>query len=406
MFRRRSRNSVSIHDSAIPAKRISGSGRGLAVCLPGLALFALACSQEADQGAVSSASDEAAVEIWAHPDTLGIDVYAPLDLKASSRTVVWGIDGVARGIMRYQASQGESGVFGFQDRPPVEVVSPARLAIAENTGVFVFDDSTGMLDLYSPGGQHLRGFDPDLRPSILEISRFPLRLTYGMRTFGEDTIPTLAVIQTDFLGQDPDTLLSPDVGPESLRHAPAVRGSLVATPSMSGLWLFAKAMSDTVFEVSGVGPSRKLVLPETDTLRAGVIADLQQQILWVVTPRPTGGLDYEGYDISDSGDGAEIIDGATAYLGPRSTPQYFAAKVAFDGTVSGWWRSERGVFAPRGYDMRIDDLRAGAARGTARYRPSKKPEKQRVRSLRISVRGKNSSRSRTVRVSAVRPGVR
>jgi hypothetical protein len=328
--------------------------------LSGLALFALACSQENDHGAALSASDEAAVEIWAHPDTLGIDVYAPLDLKASSRTVVWGIDGVARGIMRYQPSKGESGVFGFQERPPVEVVSPARLAIAENTGVFVFDDSTGMLDLYSPGGQHVRGFDPDLRPSILEISRHPLRLTYGVRAFGEDTIPTLAVIQTNFLGQDPDTLLSPDVGPESLRQEPAVRGSLVATPSMSGLWLFAKAMTDTVFEVSGVGPSRKLVLPETDTLRVGVIGDLQQQILWVVTPRPTGGLDYEAYDISDSGDGAEIIDGATAYLGARSTPQYFSAKVAFDGTVSGWWRSERGVFAPRGYDMRIDDLRTGA----------------------------------------------
>lgn len=351
---------MSIHDSAIPAESISGSGRWLAACLPGLALFALACSQEADQGAALSASDEAAVEIWAHPDTLGIDVYAPLDLKASSRTVVWGIDGVARGIMRYQPSKGESGVFGFQERPPVEVVSPARLAIAENTGVFVFDDSTGMLDLYSPGGQHLRGFDPDLRPSILEISRHPLRLTYGVRAFGEDTIPTLAVIQTNFLGQDPDTLLSPDVGPESLRQEPAVRGSLVATPSMSGLWLFAKAMSDTVFEVSGVGPSRKLVLPETDTLRVGVIGDLQQQILWVVTPRPTGGLDYEAYDISYSGDGAEIIDGATAYLGARSTPHYFSAKVAFDGTVSGWWRSERGVFAPRGYDMRIDDLRTGA----------------------------------------------
>ncbi len=351
---------MSKHDSAIPAESISVSGRWLAVCLPGLALFALACSQEADQRPALSASDEAAVEIWAHPDTLGIDVYAPLDLKASSRTVVWGIDGVARGIMRYQPSQGESGVFGFQERPPVEVVSPARLAVAENTGVFVFDDSTGMLDLYSPGGQHLRGFDPDLRPSILEISRRPLRLTYGVRAFGEDTIPTLAVIQTNFLGQDPDTLLSPAVGPESLRQAPAVRGSLVATPSMSGLWLFARAMSDTVFEVSGVGPSRKLVLPETDTLRVGVIGDLQQQILWVVTPRPTGGLDYEAYDISDSGDGAEIIDGATAYLGARSTPQYFSAKVAFDGTVAGWWRSERGVFAPRGYDMRIDDLRTGA----------------------------------------------
>ena len=352
---------MSKHHSVTPAEKMPSSRRWLAVCLPGLALLALGCGQEAEQGAALSANDEAAVEIWAHPDTLGIDVYAPLDLKASSRTVVWGIDGVARGIMRYQPSQGVSGVFGFRELPPVEVVSPARLAVAENTGIFVFDDSTDMLDLYSPGGKHLRGFDPDLRPSILEVSRRPLRLTYGVRAFGEDTIPTLAVIQTNFLGQDPDTLLSPDVGPESLRQAPAVRGSLVATPSMSGLWLFARAMSDTVFQVSGAEPSRNLVLPETDTLRAGVIADLQQQILWVVTPRLTGGLDYEGYDISDSVDGSEIIDGAAAYLGARSTPRHFSAKVAFDGTVSGWWRSERGVFAPRGYDMRIDDLRAGAA---------------------------------------------
>jgi len=351
---------MSNHEAVMPGSRSSRSGRWLAVCLPALALFALACSQEAEQGAAVSASDEPAVEIWAHPDRSGIRVSAPLDLKASSRTVVWGIDGVVGAVMRYQPSKGEYAVFGFRDRQPVEVASPVRLAVAENTGVFVFDDSTGMLDLYSPGGQHLRGFDPHMRPSILEISLRPLRLTYGVRAFGEDTIPTLTVIQTNFLGQDPDTLLSPNVGPESLRQAPAVRGNLVATPSVSGLWLFAKAISDTVFEVSSVGPSRKLVLPETFALRAGVIADLQQQILWVVTPRPTGGLDYEGYDISDSGDGAEIIDGATAYLGARSTPQYFSAKVAFDGTVSGWWRSERGVFSPRGYDMRIDDLRTGA----------------------------------------------
>lgn len=351
---------MSKHHSVTPAEKMPSSGRWLAVCLPGLALFALGCGQQAEQGAALSANDEAAVEIWAHPDTFGFDVYTPLDFKASSRTVVWGIDRGARAVMRYQPSKGEFGVFGFLEHAPDEVVSPARLAIAENTGIFVFDDSLGMLDLYSPGGQHLRAFDPELRPSILEISHRPLRLTYGVRTLGEDANPTLTVIQTNFMGQNPDTLLSADVGPESLRHASAVRGRLVATPSMSGLWLFAKAMSDTVFEVSGVGPSRKLVLPETDIVRAGVIADLQQQILWVVTPRLTGGLDYEGYDISDSGDRAEIIDGTTTYIGARSTPLNFSAQVAFDGTLSGWWRSEIGVFTPRGYDMRIDDLRAGA----------------------------------------------
>jgi hypothetical protein len=90
-----------------------------------------------------------------------------------------------------------------------------------------------------------------------------------------------------------------------------------------------------------------------------VLADLQQGILWIVTPRLTGGLIYEAYDISDDGDDG-IIEGGQAYLGARTTPLFFSAKVAFDGSVSGWWRGERGVYTPRGYDMRIDELREGA----------------------------------------------
>jgi hypothetical protein len=334
---------------------------GFFLCLCAAALSLQGCSE--DRGLDYAAAPEAevaAVEIWAHPDTLGIDVYAPEDFKAASRSVAWAIDGIARGVMRYEPAEGKHGVFGFQDRPPAEVVKPARLAIAENTGLFVFDDSTGMVDLYSPGGQHLRGFDPGLKPSILEVSRRPLRLTYGVRTFADDSIPTLSIIQTDFLGQNPDTLLSPDRGPETLRRATAVRGNLVAAAAMSGLWVFSRTTSDTVFEVSGTGQSRKLVLPEADTMRAGILADLQQEILWVVTARPRGGLDYEAYDISSPGEDG-VIDGDQAYLGARTTPPSFTGKVAFDGSVSGWWRGERGVHAPRAFDMRVEALRDGAS---------------------------------------------
>jgi hypothetical protein len=125
------------------------------------------------------------------------------------------------------------------------------------------------------------------------------------------------------------------------------------------LWVFSRTALDTVFEVSSAGPQRKLVLPETDSVRVGALADLQQEILWVVEPRSTGGLGYEAYDISGPGDDG-IIDGAEAYLGFRTTPLHFVAKVAFDGSVSGWWRGERGILAPKGFDMRVEELRAGA----------------------------------------------
>ena len=326
----------------------------LAACV-----LAAGCTTETDTepSAAASGGDEA-IEIWAYPDTSGVRVYTPLDLKSASRDVVWAADRVSGSVIRYEAPAGEQGVIGLQDRPPAQIVAPARLAVGETAGVFVYDDSTGMVDLYSPGGQHLRGFDPGVRPSILEISQRPLRLTYGVRTFTTDSIPTLSVIQTDFLGASQDTLLSPTVGPESLRDVPAVRSRLVSTAATGGLWIFTTAMTDTVFEVTGTGPGRKLLLPEPDTLRSGILADLQQEILWVAAPAPDGGHVYEAYDIA--GD-SELIDGSAAYLGVRTTPPAFRPASAYDGTVAGWFRSQNAVHAPRGYDMRVDELRDGAA---------------------------------------------
>lgn len=340
-------------------------GRTLPAAVPWLTLvllgagLATGCADRAEEPALTTPTDLEAVQIWAHPDSVGIEVYTPLDFKAASREVAWAIDRIASGVLRYEPAVGKHGVFGFLDNPPAEVVAPARLAVAENTGIFVFDDSTGMVDLYSPGGQHLTGFDPGMRPSIFEVSRQPLALTFGVRTFLGDSIPTLTVVQTDFRGQDPDTLLSRTTGPETLRDVPAVGGQLVSTAASGGLWVFTRTATDTVFEVSRREVPRKLVLPEADTLRVGVLADLQQEILWVVSPRPTGGLDYEAYDIATAGEDG-IIDGAAAYLGARTTPLSFLAQVTFDGSVSGWYQGERNVYSPRAYDLRMDELRAGA----------------------------------------------
>ena len=352
---------MSRQNSATPYVRwqLSRIPASLVFCLCALALSSQGCAERSEQESASPGGVVEAVEIWAHPDTVGLPTYVPLDFKAESRTVVWAIDQNTRGLMRYEPSRGKSTILGFADYPPAEVVKPARLAVSGNTAVFVFDESTGMLDQYSTDGQYLRGFDPGLRPSILEVALRPLRLTYGVRARMDDTIPTLSVIQTDLLGRNPDTLLSPNTGPESIRTTPAMGGQLVSAPAISGLWVFSRAMSDTVFEVSGAGPSRKLALPETDSLRAGVLADLQQEVLWIVTPRLTGGLIYEAYDISGAGDDG-IMDGGQAYLGARTTPQFFSPKVAFDGSVSGWWRAQRGPYSPKGYDMRIDELREGA----------------------------------------------
>ena len=122
-------------------------------CLLGLSALALSiqgCAAEGDPEPVDlSETAFEAVEIWAHPDSLGINVTSPLDFKAASRNVAWAIDGIARGVMRYEPAEGKHGAFGFMDNPPAEVVSPARLAVAENTGIFVFDDSTRTVDLYS-----------------------------------------------------------------------------------------------------------------------------------------------------------------------------------------------------------------------------------------------------------------
>jgi hypothetical protein len=331
--------------------------------IPGILVLSLitavagGCEQVAESE-VDGAAAEEAVEIWTHPDTVGIEIRAPIEMKSSSRSVVWGLDQIARAVMRFEPSAGDFGVFGLGELPPVEVRNPARMAVTENSGIFVYDATTRMVDLYTPGGQFLRGFDPGYPVSILEASSRPMVLTLGTTT-GEGDEARLTVIQTDYRGQDPDTLLSRDKGPEPLRQVVAVGGRLAAAPSLGGLWLFSADVPDTVFEVTAAEVARRLVLPESDSRRVGLLADIQQQVLWVVAQRPRGGLYYEAFDVSSSGDEG-IIAGVDAYLGTRTTPLGFTASIAYDGVIQGWLATQRGVQTPQAYDMRMDALRMHA----------------------------------------------
>ena len=338
----------------------SGPGRDLAVALVALTVVG-ACGPGSD--APVEVPDDEAVELWSHPDTADFEIYAPIELKAVSRDVVWGLDDVANAIMRFEPAAGRFGVFGFLAGEPSQVADPIRIAVSENAGIIAYDDSSGLVDFFTFGGQHVRSFEPGFRPSILEAARRPLRLTFGVISMGADSVPNMTVIQTDFLGQSRDTLLGPRHGPESLRSVTALTGLLSATPSESGLWLLSGELPDTVFEVSALGPGRKLVLPEADLSRVGVLSDLDEQLLWVVTPRAEGGLDYEAFDLSATEVG-EQVEAGPRYLGARTTPGGFTGQVGVEGAVIGW-NVSGSKFVPRAFDMRIEELRYGAEEARA-----------------------------------------
>ena len=349
-------------------------------------MAATACQDASEQAEVQGVSEgDAAVELWSHPDSIGIEIYTPVDLKAESRDVAWGIDRVAGAIMRFAPASGEFGVFGFLAGQPSEVAAPMRLAVSETGGIVAFDDSTGMVDTFTPGGQHVRGFDPGFRPSVLEVASDPLRLTFGITVPDADSLPRLMVIQTDFLGQNPDTLLAPGIGPETLQGVIARGGFMMVAPSESGLWVFSRQVPDTVFEISALGPGRRMVFPESDSTRVGVISDLDEQILWIVSPRAEGGLDYEAYDVSGTGQG-EVFEAVPRYLGARTTPADYVGKVAVEGAMIGWWRVGTKV-VPRAYDMLVPQLRDGA---------------EAARAARDSRREENARKWQTLREEAAR----
>ena len=64
-------------------------GRALAVAL--LALTFAACEPAYD--VPPEGPDEEAVELWSHPDTLGIEIYTPIELKARGKQIPqWQMD--------------------------------------------------------------------------------------------------------------------------------------------------------------------------------------------------------------------------------------------------------------------------------------------------------------------------
>jgi hypothetical protein len=313
-------------------------------------------------------ADDAVVanEIWSQPDSIEVRVYGPNDFKVASASTVWAVDGLLRGIFRLSPPQGRYGVVGWGDREPRQVVDPVRIAVAPDVGVFAFDDSTRMVDLFTPDGVHIRGFEAGFRPSVMEITRDPLKLTFAIASRANDSVPRLVVIQTDLMGSGRDTLLGPANGPRTLAGVPAIPGQISIAPAKSGLWIWPRTVSDTLFEVSSGSRHRRLVLRPEDANAVGILSDLPEGIVWAVAPTDSTGFRYSAYDVSGSG----VIQGEEVYLGERVTPDGFTPHAALAGAVFGWKRPEQGQGnLAASFDMYLERLRAQAGRSGSRSRP-------------------------------------
>ena len=128
---------------AKPAE-LEGHGRRLAELM---ALALQGCTGQGDRQTMPPDGDEA-VEMWVHPETLSPAVRRPIDFKAESRDVAWGLGAGASSVLRYEPSRGESGTFGLGDDPPLEVVRPARLAVAEEKSAAIDDVNQAMAAVF------------------------------------------------------------------------------------------------------------------------------------------------------------------------------------------------------------------------------------------------------------------
>lgn len=317
------------------------------------AAAALGCAPE------GSPTDTLAVQVWAQPDRVATRIMRPLDVKVGGTKVVWIADEFYGGVIRLDGEQELYGILGLADREPVQMVKPARLAAAPDLGLFVYDDSTRQVDLFTAFGLHIRAFEPGFRPAIMEIARSPLGLTFGYVESVADTARRLVVVRTDLDGGNPTTLVSRGTGPEVLRDLDITPFALAAARTESGLWLWARAETDTVYEVTARGVGRRLVLPAEDRQALGLLYDIEEKIVWTVLRRePEGGLRYRAYDAA--GDG--VLDAAHLLLGERETPVGFTAKAAQAGVVYGLRGDEMSGYQAEAYDLRIKAMRVEAAR--------------------------------------------
>jgi len=295
---------------------------GMAIAI--VALLAAGCGS--DSGPAPAPERVATTRAWAN----GPHAIAPQDVKAAGPEVVWAVDDIRNVVVRIDARDSTSNMFGHGEAPPVEVVEPRRIAVAPAVGVIAYDESTGNIDLFTPGGILVRSLSPGFAPAYMTVTAQPISLVSAVQHRDTDDVRGLLVLSTDLMGDRTDTLVGPN-------HGPATLGVLSANPretslagSETGMWIWSKAVPDTVYDVGIHAPVRKLVLRERDRAGLGVLHDLESQLLWVVH-EDTAGLAYAGYDVGLEG---ETL-GSDTYIGTWTTPPGFTPKAASAGLLIG-----------------------------------------------------------------------
>lgn len=307
---------------------------GWRIVVGSLALAASGCTAPDDYTGDEFEPFADATELWVQADESRILLLLPLDVKPESRNAAWIVDGGTGGVYRFAPPAADYRAMGVLDHPPEEIENPARAAFSPEYGLFVYDEDRREVQLFTPDGVPIRDFVPDFPPSRLELSSRPIGIVMAGIDATTDSLPRLKVVRTDTRGLSPDTLLFPGShGPEALWSAVAIGGQIALDAAERGLWARARAVPDTVFELTGSADGRRRALRPEDEAAFGILTDLERGILWVIRDDPeTGGaLRYAAYDLETGG----VTAAGEAFLGERTTPPRFQPRAAVDGVVIG-----------------------------------------------------------------------
>ncbi len=271
-------------------------------------------------------------------------------MKVVSHDVMWLADQANRVVMRLDTSADRYEMFGLKDDPPAEVVNPARIAMRPDIGVMTYDLDSDRLELFTPGGNHLRTSRVDFKPAFMDFVDGPIGLVFAASETNDEGGVNLLIVRSNVPVTRLDTLVSAEDGPEVLRGASVNESKTALVASERGVWVWSDVRPDTLYEITGQDGERRIEILRDDWQPAGVLADKQRGIIWMVTA-DTSGIRYSAYDVA--GEGSLTGD---RYLGQRTTERGFTPQAAYDGAVLGWNHSPQAAFLAASYDMLVDEL--------------------------------------------------
>lgn len=304
-------------------------------CFLAVSAVAVGCQAE---GAAETWTE--ASQFWLQADTLFVPVSRPTDAKAMDRASMWVADPYSKAVFIFTPARNSYRAIGADDREPLQIQRPAKLAISARYGLAVYDGETGSVDLFTPTGEFIRGFQLGFTPSVMEFSDSPIGYTFAA-TQNSLEGARLLIVRTDLFGGARDTLLSTDTGIEELRTATPAQ-TLMAS-SGQGMWVWSKSIAGTVFEVAPQSSRTIEVRPE-DQAAIGLFSDPSRDMLWLAHVEQGSGT-YSAYDTRP---GVE-----SPYLGSRTTTGLFSPRVVHDGILMGWATGKHGIVAAS-YDLNAD----------------------------------------------------